>query len=185
MSLPGRRSGLTGSRERTSCGRLDPATRAPRDVSGSGGDVLGPHPILVILFVLGINGAVILSLLLLVHVFRRRRACYQERTVEVPLGLDEAFERALLGVSVLRSSPRVTVASRVAGRIEATVGMTLRSFGEVVTLSFTLEAWDRTTVRIASWSRLGTTLADHGKNRINVAVLSAVIHPPSRAPRAD
>lgn len=142
---------------------------------------LAPWPLLATFLT---AGAGLLALLVALLLLRGRRACLQQRTIEVPLGVEAALDRcmaALLRLSGGAHVPKVQAAGR---RIDAVVGFTFWSLGERVSVAAEPLAARRTRLHVQSWSRLGTTLVDWGKNQRNVEQLVAALHEPAAAAEA-
>jgi hypothetical protein len=94
----------------------------------------------------------------------------QERSIEVQQSAAVAFDAsraALLHIPKLRISQE----NREAGEMEARVGMTMRSFGEIVSIRIVSCSDNRSMVSIRSVPRMKTTQADYGKGIENVELI--------------
>jgi hypothetical protein len=90
-----------------------------------------------------------------------------EETVSVPLGIDEAYRRALSATDAFNRA-KVSAADEQAHRVELKVGMSFKSWGEKVTIGLTPEGEGVTRADLSSQASLGTTMVDYGKNHDNV-----------------
>jgi hypothetical protein len=93
----------------------------------------------------------------------------QERAVEVQYSTAVAFaasRAALLQIPRLRISQE----NKQAGEMEAHVGMTMRSFGEIVSVRVVSCGDNRSRVSIRNVPRMKTTKADYGKGIENLEV---------------
>jgi hypothetical protein len=77
--------------------------------------------------------------------------------------------------TALSNLPRVrsTDVDELAGRVEAKLGWSWRSFGEVVTATLGPEDSGHFPVRVESRPSLGATMVDYGRNRMNVDAVVA------------
>jgi len=103
---------------------------------------------------------------------RGRRACLREGEQLLPLSPERARERCRQALTLL--DPGVKVLFESQERIEARLGLNMKSWGERIRFEFT-PTKDGTLVRVGSWCRLPTTLADWGRNEENVRRLAAAI----------
>lgn len=94
---------------------------------------------------------------------------YSEKfTLETPI--EVAFDRCL---DILSKTNQYTIKKedRKAGKIELSSNVSMRSWGETISMSFQQITLDITQIEIMSSSRLKTTLFDGGKNKENVTSL--------------
>jgi hypothetical protein len=97
-------------------------------------------------------------------------AVSRTQTTEVSLPLDEAFEKCLKADQALRRA-KLADFQEDSGTIRLNVGMSLKSFGERVTLQLREADGSATSIEVTSRASWPLTLADYGKNADNVQKL--------------
>jgi hypothetical protein len=110
--------------------------------------------------------------LLILYVLKRHRSGMGKTfaaRLTVPESADQVREAAVRAVSRIG---RVTIDPGNPGEIQATVGATWASWGEIITVRVR-PVGPSSAVDVESRSKLGTTVIDWGKNRRNVEKISA------------
>lgn len=95
-----------------------------------------------------------------------------EETVTVPLGVDDAYQRALSATEAFKKA-KLSDSDEQSHRVELKVGMSFKSWGEKVIIQLEPESDDSTRAAVSSQASLGTTMVDYGKNHDNVQQVKA------------
>jgi hypothetical protein len=93
----------------------------------------------------------------------------QARSVELQRSAAMAFDASRIALMHIPKA-RIIEGNRETGELQARIGMTLRSFGETVTVQIVSSGDNRSKVSIRSVPRMKTTQADYGKGVENVEV---------------
>jgi hypothetical protein len=93
----------------------------------------------------------------------------QERSVEVQRSAAMAFEASRTALMHIPKA-RIVEENRETGELQARIGMTMRSFGETLTVQIVSCGDNCSKVSIRSVPRMKTTQADYGKGVENVEV---------------
>jgi len=109
-------------------------------------------------------------LLCILRFLQKKMGVHQMQKVELRLPYDKVFNLCVESLRLINKC-MIQKEDRFQGRIDAKVGMTWKSVGEIITFEIWRVDNNRTQVEISSRPALGTTFFDFGKNSGNVETI--------------
>jgi hypothetical protein len=96
------------------------------------------------------------------------------RRIEVPLTYSETFDLCIASVNALKKA-KIETRDKMRGLVIARTGVSFKGMGEDITLNVKVVNDNTTKIEVSSKPVLRTTLADLGKNRENVELITDFI----------
>ncbi len=93
-------------------------------------------------------------------------------TLQQPI--EQVYQRSLSAAEAFKKA-KLHESDEAARRVELKVGMSMKSWGERVSIELTADDESTTTAQVSSRASLGTTMIDYGKNHDNVEQVKACL----------
>ena len=97
----------------------------------------------------------------------------RKMTIDLGMALDVAFDRCR--ETLIQFGAKIKSEDRDQGLIKAEVGMSWKSFGEVVYIKISEQNSGHVSVQVSSSPKVKTTLVDFGKGSANVERITSLL----------